>query len=35
MLETLKKIGDQLLEGQGVWARLVTEINFDLLRIKS
>jgi len=31
MLETLKKIGDQLLEGQGVWARLVTEPkhNFD------
>jgi CRISPR-associated protein Csh1 len=25
MLDTLKKIGDQLLEGQGVWARLVTE----------
>ncbi len=25
MLDTIKKIGDQLLEGQGVWARLVTE----------
>ncbi len=25
MLDTLKKIGDQLLEGQGVWARLVSE----------
>ena len=25
MLDTLKKIGDQLLEGQGIWARLVTE----------
>jgi CRISPR-associated protein Csh1 len=25
MLDTLKKIGDQLLEGQGVWARLVAE----------
>ena len=25
MLDTLKKIGDKLLEGQGVWARLVAE----------
>ncbi len=25
MLNTLKKIGDKLLEGQGIWARLVTE----------
>jgi len=25
MLDTLKKIGDRLLEGQGIWARLVTE----------
>lgn len=25
MLDTLKKIGDQLLEGKGIWARLVTE----------
>ncbi len=25
MLDTLKNIGDQLLEGRGVWARLVTE----------
>lgn len=29
MLDTLKKIGDQLLKGQGIWARLVAEPKFD------
>jgi len=32
MLETLKIIGDQLLEGKGIWARLVIEINVDFLK---
>lgn len=29
MLSTLAKIGEQLLEGKGVWARLTTEPKFD------
>ncbi|MEX1211956.1 MAG: TM1802 family CRISPR-associated protein [Balneolaceae bacterium] len=29
MLDTLKKIGDQLLEGQGVWASLITDPKFN------
>jgi len=29
MLDTLLKIGDQLLEGQGVWARLVAKPKFN------
>lgn len=29
MLETLHKIGEQLLEGQGIWARLTTEPKYD------
>jgi len=32
MLDSIKIIGDQLLEGKGVWARLVTDINFDFLK---
>lgn len=29
MLNTLHKIGEQLLEGQGIWARVVTEPKYD------
>lgn len=29
MLDTLHKIGEQLLEGQGIWARLTTEPKFN------
>ena len=29
MLQTLSKIGEQLLEGKGIWARLTTQPKFD------
>ncbi|MDZ7846740.1 MAG: TM1802 family CRISPR-associated protein [Owenweeksia sp.] len=29
MLQTLSKIGEQLLEGKGIWARLTTEPKYD------